>query len=185
MTRSNNNRLISIHVLGLGRHELKKELSHIVLASRPTGKNAKSKDDVPTSFNRITRHASKVVGKRKKIMLVPKGSTPNKAELITRTSTTMTTLKSELHMTSKVLLSKHTNKKVDPWSHNRTWSSRRQTWGQKIASGHQDHWRAHHQFPSFNVPMYGEGDSHPSMFTCFPWFGYSLWMHYDESLYSA
>jgi hypothetical protein len=98
-------------VLGLERHELKKELSHIVSANRPTGKNAKSKDDVPTSFNRITRHASKVVGKRKKIMLVPKGSTPNKAELITRTSTTMTTLKSELHMTFKVLLSKHTNKK--------------------------------------------------------------------------
>jgi hypothetical protein len=31
--------------------------------------------------------------------------------------------------------------------------------------------------------MYGQGDSHPGMFTCFPWFGYSPWMHYDESLH--
>jgi hypothetical protein len=47
-------------------------------------------------------------------MWVFKGSTPIKAELITQTSTAKTTLESESHMTSKVLLSKHTNKKVDP-----------------------------------------------------------------------
>jgi hypothetical protein len=96
-----------------GGHELEKELSLIVSANKSTGENAKPKDDVPTSFDRITRHASKVVGKSKKMIWVPKGSTPIKAELITRTSTAMTTLKSEPHMTFKVLLSKHTNKKAD------------------------------------------------------------------------
>jgi hypothetical protein len=115
-------------------------------------------------------------------MWIPKCSTPIKAQLITQTSATRSTLKAEPHMTSK---SKHTNKKANPCSHDRTWNSRRQSRGQKIASGHQDHWRPHHQFPSFNVPMYGQGDSQPGMFTCFPWFGYSTWMHYDESLYSA
>jgi hypothetical protein len=35
-------------------HELEKELSPIVLANKPTGQNAKPKDDVPTSFNRTT-----------------------------------------------------------------------------------------------------------------------------------
>jgi hypothetical protein len=43
-------------------------------------------------------------------------------------------------MTFQVLLSKDTNKKVDSWSHDRTWSSRRQPQGRKIVSGHQDHW---------------------------------------------
>jgi hypothetical protein len=90
-------------------------------------------------------------------MWVPKGSTPIKIELITRTSTVRPTLKSKRHMTSKVLLSKHTNKKADPWSHDWTWSSRRQPQGQKIISGHLDHWRSHNQFPSFNTPMYGQG----------------------------
>jgi hypothetical protein len=33
--------------------------------------------------------------------------------------------------------------------------------------------------------MYGQRDSHPGMFTYFPWFEYNPWMHYDESLYSA
>jgi hypothetical protein len=75
----------------------------MVTANEPTGQNAKPKDDVPTSFNRITRHASKVVGKSKKMIWVPKDSTPIKIELITRTSTARTTLKSEPHMTSKVL----------------------------------------------------------------------------------
>jgi hypothetical protein len=116
-------------------------------------------------------------------MWVPKGSTPIKAEFITLTSALRTTLKSEPQMKSKVLLSKHTNKKTDPWNYDRTWSSRRQPRGQKIASGLQNHWRPHHQFPSFNAPMCGQWDSHPGMFTCFPWFGYSPWMHYDESLY--
>jgi hypothetical protein len=125
MSRSNNNRLIVIQVLGLG-HELEKGLSLIVSANKPTGQNAKPQDNVLTSFNRITRHASKVIDKRKKMMWVPKGSTPIKAELITRTSTDKTTLKSQPHMTSKVLLSKHTNKKADPWSHDRAWSSSRQ-----------------------------------------------------------
>jgi hypothetical protein len=106
-----------------GGHELGKELSLIVSANKPTSLNAKSKDDVPTSFNRITRHASKVIGRRKKMMWVPKGSTPIKAELITHTSTARPTLKSEPHMTFKVLLFKHTNKKADPWSHDRAWSS--------------------------------------------------------------
>jgi hypothetical protein len=85
----------------------------MVSAKASTGQNAKPKDDVPTSFSRITWHASKVIGKSKKMMWVPKGSTPIKAELITQTSTARTTLKSEPHMTSKVLLSKHTNKKAD------------------------------------------------------------------------
>jgi hypothetical protein len=153
-----------------------------VLANKPNGPNAKPKDDVLTSFNRITRHASKAVGRRKKMTWVPKGGTLIKVEFITRTSTARPTLKSEPHMIFKVLLSKHTNKKANPWSHDRTWSSRRQLYGQ-IASGHYDHWRPHHQFPSFNMPIYGQGDSHPCMFTYFPWFGYSPWIHYDESLY--
>jgi hypothetical protein len=166
-------------------HELEKELSPIVSANKPTGPTTKPKDDVSTSFNRITRHASKAVDKSKKMMLIPKGSTPIKAELITRTSTARTTFKLEPHMTSKVLMSKHTNKKANPWSHDRTWSSRRQPRGQKIASGHQDHWRPHHQFPSFNASMYGQWDSHPGMFTCLPWSWYSPWTHYDESLQSS
>jgi hypothetical protein len=99
---------------GTGGHGLGKELPLIVLANKSTGPNAKSKDDVPTSFNRITRHVSKVVGRRKKKMWVPKGSTPIKAELITRTSIARPTLKLEPRMTSKVLPSKHTNKKADP-----------------------------------------------------------------------
>jgi hypothetical protein len=109
-------------------------------ANKPTGPNAKPKDDVPTSFNRITRHASKAVGRRKKMIWVPKGNTPIKVELITWTITAMPTLRSEPHMISKVLMSKHTNKKADPWSLDWTWSSRRQPRGQKIVSGHQDHW---------------------------------------------
>jgi hypothetical protein len=99
------------------RHELEKELFLIVSANKATGQNAKPKDDVPISLNRITRHASKAVGKSKKIMWVPKGSTPIKVEVITQTSTARTTLKSEPHMIYKVLLFKHTNKKVDPWDH--------------------------------------------------------------------
>jgi hypothetical protein len=95
--------------------ELGKELSPIVSANKPTSPNVKPKDDVPTSFNRITRHASKAVGRKKKMMWVPKGSTPIKAELIIRTSTARPTLKSEPHM-----MSKHTIKKADPWSHDRT-----------------------------------------------------------------
>jgi hypothetical protein len=106
-----------------GGHELGKELSPIVSANEPTGQNAKPKDDVPTSVDRITQHASKAIGKKKKTTQFSKGSTLIKVELITRTSTARPTLKSEPHMTSKVLLSKHTNKKVDPWSHDRTWSS--------------------------------------------------------------
>jgi hypothetical protein len=109
-----------------GGHELEKGLSPIVAVSKLTGQNTKTKDDVPILFNRINRHASKAIGKSKKMMWAPKGSTPIKAKLITRTSTARTTLKLEPHMTSKVLLSKHTNKKVDPWSHDWTWSSRRQ-----------------------------------------------------------
>jgi hypothetical protein len=101
-------------------NELEKGLSHTVSANKPTDPNAKSKDDVSTSFNRITRHASKVIGRRKKMMWVSKGSTPIEAELITQTSAVGPTLKLEPHMTSK---SKHTNKKVDPCSHDRTWSS--------------------------------------------------------------
>jgi hypothetical protein len=112
-----------------GGHELEKRLSLVVAVSKLTGQNTKPKNDIPTSFNRIKEHANKAIGKSKKMMWVPKGGTPIKAELITRTSTTRTILKSEPHMTSKVLLSKHTNKKADPWSHDRTWSSRRQPWG--------------------------------------------------------
>jgi hypothetical protein len=97
-----------------GGHELEKGLSPIVSISKLTSQNTKSKDDVPTSFNRINRHASKVVGKSKKMMWVPKCSTPIKTELITRTLTARNTLKLEPHMTSKVLMSKHTNKKADP-----------------------------------------------------------------------
>jgi hypothetical protein len=108
-----------------GGYELEKELSPMVSANEPTGQNAKPKDDVPTSFSRITRHASKVIRKSKKMMWVPKVSILIKAELITWTSTARTTLKSEPHMTTKVLLSNHTNKKADPWGHDRTWSSRR------------------------------------------------------------
>jgi hypothetical protein len=73
-------------------------------------------------------------------MWAPKCNTPIKAELITQTSIARPTLKLEPHMASKVLLSNHTNKKVDPCSYDRTWSSRRQPRGQKIASGYQDHW---------------------------------------------
>jgi hypothetical protein len=51
------------------------------------------------------------------MICVPKGSTPIKAELITWTSAASPTFKSEPHMTSKVLLSMHTNKKVNPWGH--------------------------------------------------------------------
>jgi hypothetical protein len=98
-----------------------------VVVSMLIGQNTKPKDDVSTLFNRINRHASKAIGKSKKMMWVPKGSTQIKAELITRTATARPTLKSEPHMASKVLLSKHTNKKVDPWGHNRTWSSQRQS----------------------------------------------------------
>jgi hypothetical protein len=119
------------------------------------------------------------------MMWVHKGSTPIEAELITQTSTARPTLKSEPHMTTNVLLSKHTNKKADPWSHDRTWSSRRQSRGQKIANGHQDHWRPQHQFPSFNAPMYGQRGSHLGVFTCLPWFWYSPWVHYGKSLYST
>jgi hypothetical protein len=56
--------------LGAGTrgHELGKELSPIVLANKPNGPKAKPKDDIPTSLNRITRHASKVVGRREKMM---------------------------------------------------------------------------------------------------------------------
>jgi hypothetical protein len=57
------------------------------------------------------------------MMWVRKGTAPIKAELITSTSTTRPTLKLEPHMSSKLVLSKHTNKKIDPWSHDRTWSS--------------------------------------------------------------
>jgi hypothetical protein len=68
-----------------GKHELEKELSPIVIASKPTSQNTKPKDDVPTSFNKISRHASKVIGKSKNMIWVPKGSTPIKVELITQT----------------------------------------------------------------------------------------------------
>jgi hypothetical protein len=97
MIGSNKTRLMVIQVLGIGGwgHELGNELSPIVSANKSTGPNVEPKDDVPTSFNRITRHASKVVGRRKKMMWVPKCSTLNKAELITRTSTARTILKSE------------------------------------------------------------------------------------------
>jgi hypothetical protein len=57
-------------------HELEKELFPRVVANKPTGQHAKAKGDVPILFNRITQHASKVVGKSKKMMWVPKGSTP-------------------------------------------------------------------------------------------------------------
>jgi hypothetical protein len=146
-------------------HELENELFPIVAASKPTNQNTKPRDDVPTSFDKISRHGCKAVGKSKKMIWVPKGSTPIKAELITQTSTARPTLKLEPRMTSKVLLSEHTNKKADPWGHDRTWSSQRQSQGQKIANGHQDHWRPHHRFPLFNMPMFGQGDSHPGMFT--------------------
>jgi hypothetical protein len=63
------------------------------------------------------------------MMWVPKGSAPIKAELITRTSTARPALKLEPHMASKILLSKHTNEKVDLWSYDRTWSSQRQSRG--------------------------------------------------------
>jgi hypothetical protein len=103
-----------------GEHELGKELFPIVSDNKSTGPNAKPKDDVPISFNRITQHASKAIGRRKKMMWVPKCNTLINADLITQTSTARPTLKSEPHMTSKVLLSKYTNKKVNPWSHDRT-----------------------------------------------------------------
>jgi hypothetical protein len=63
-----------------------------VLANKTNDQNSKPKDDVPTSFNRITRHASKDVGKSKKMMWVPKVSTPIKVELITQTSIAKTTI---------------------------------------------------------------------------------------------
>jgi hypothetical protein len=53
-------------------HELEKILSPIVSTNKPTDPNAKPKDDVPISFNRITQYASKVIGRRKKMMWVPK-----------------------------------------------------------------------------------------------------------------
>jgi hypothetical protein len=37
----------------IGGHELGKELFPIVSYNKPVGPNAKQKDDVPTSFNRI------------------------------------------------------------------------------------------------------------------------------------
>jgi hypothetical protein len=153
-----------------------------VPANKLTGQNTKPKDDVLTSFYRVIQHASKAIRKSKKMMWVPKCSAPIKVELITRASTARSTLKSEPHVVSKILLSKHMNKKVGPWGHDRMSSSRRQPRGKKTASGHQDHWRPHYQFLSVNAPMYGKGDSHPGMFTCLPWSWYSLWMHYDESL---
>jgi hypothetical protein len=51
-----------------GGHELEKGLSPIVAVSKLTGQNTKTKDDVPISFNRINRHASKAIGKSKKMM---------------------------------------------------------------------------------------------------------------------
>jgi hypothetical protein len=78
-----------------GGHELEKELCPRVATSKPIVQNAKTKDDVPTSFNRITRHVSKAVSKSKKTTWVPKGSAPIKAELITQTSIARPTLKSE------------------------------------------------------------------------------------------
>jgi hypothetical protein len=98
----------------IGGHELEKELCPRVVASKPTGQNTEPKDNVPTSFDKTSRHVSKAVGKIKKMMWVPTCSTPIKAGLITRTSTARIILKSEPHMTSKVLLSKHMNKKADP-----------------------------------------------------------------------
>jgi hypothetical protein len=85
-----------------------------VSTNKPTDPNAKPKDDVTTSFNKITQHASKVVGRRKKTMWVPKDSTTIKTKLITRTSTARLILKSKPHMISKVLMSKYTNKRADP-----------------------------------------------------------------------
>jgi hypothetical protein len=95
-----------------GGHELEKGLSPIVVVSKLTGQNTKPKDVVPTSFNRIYQHVSKVIGKNKKMVWVPKGSTPIKAELITRTSTARPTLKSEPCMSSKVLLSNIQTKRL-------------------------------------------------------------------------
>jgi hypothetical protein len=74
-------------------HELGKELPPIVAASKLTGQNTKPKDNVLILFNRIIRHGSKVVGKSKKIMWVPKDSAPIKVELITQTTTARPTLK--------------------------------------------------------------------------------------------
>jgi hypothetical protein len=96
-----------------------------VAASEPTSQNTKPKDDVPTSFDKINRHASKAIGKSKKMIWVPKYNTPIKADLITQTSTTRPTLKSEPYITFKVLMSKHMNKKADPWSYDQTWSFQR------------------------------------------------------------
>jgi hypothetical protein len=83
-----------------------------VAASKPTSQNTKPKDDIPTSFDKINRHVSKVIGKSKTMIWVPKGTTPIKAKLITQTSIARSTLKSESHIKSKVLLSKHMNKKL-------------------------------------------------------------------------
>jgi hypothetical protein len=92
-----------------------------VAANKLTGQNTKPKGDVPISFNRFIQHDSKVIGKSKKMMWVPKGSAPIKTKLITLTLTNRPTLKSEPHVTFKILLSKHMNEKVDPWSYDRTW----------------------------------------------------------------
>jgi hypothetical protein len=94
-----------------------------VESSKLTDQNTKPKDDVLTSFNRIIPHISRAVGKSNKRMWVPKGTASIKAELITRTSTARPTVKSEPHLASKILLSKHTKKKVDPRSYDQTWSS--------------------------------------------------------------
>jgi hypothetical protein len=156
-----------------------------VSANKPTSQNAMLKNDVPISFNRIIWYASKVVRKSKKMMWVHKASAPIKVELITQTSTTRPTLKSEPCVASKILLSKHTNEKANPWSYDRIWSSRRQSRGQKFASGDRDHWRPHHWFPIFNAPIYGQGDLYLALFTCLPWSWYNPWTHYDESLHFA
>jgi hypothetical protein len=72
MIRSNNNRLILVLVLGLGGHELEKELCPRVVAWKPTSQNTETNDDIPTSFNKISQQASKAIGKSKKMMWVPK-----------------------------------------------------------------------------------------------------------------
>jgi hypothetical protein len=57
----------------IGGHELGKELFPIVSYNKAVGPNAKQKDDVPTSFNRIIWNASKAIGRRNKMIWVPKG----------------------------------------------------------------------------------------------------------------
>jgi hypothetical protein len=88
-----------------------------------TSQDIKPKDGIPTSSTRITQHASRALVKSKKMIWIPKGGIPNKAELIAWASTARPTLKSDPHMASKMLLAKHTNKMSDPWSYDRTWSS--------------------------------------------------------------